>query len=97
MADRDWTRLIDKRAALREQFPQLRSVMNERPGCQADRDRQALHRAQNRLSVEQAAAAAIARRRQEEDADRFIAEMERRKKEAFLARIAARQQERRTA
>lgn len=93
MTERDWTRLIDKRAAVKEQFPALRSLMNERPGCQVDRDRQARYREENRRSVEQAAAAAIAARRQEADADLFIEQMRRREQERFLARL----QERKTA
>lgn len=36
----DWWELIDKRAALREQFPSLAKVKNELPGCKADRERQ---------------------------------------------------------
>ena len=87
MTDRDWMQLINKRAAVKEQFPRLQSVMNERPGCQVDRDRKARFREENRRSVEHAAAAAIAARRQEVDADRFIAEMRRREQERFLARL----------
>ena len=91
MTDRDWMRLIDKRAALSEQFPRLQKLMHERPGCQVDRDRQEHYRVENRASMERTRAAADA------DADRFIAEMERRKRETFLAALAARRQERKSA
>lgn len=94
---RDWIDLVDKRAALKEQFPRLQSLMNERPGCQADRDRQARYREENRRSVERAAQAAIARRRQEADADLFIEQMRRREQETFLARLAEKTQGRKTA
>lgn len=43
--------LIDKRAALREQFPSLARVRDERPGCRADNARQAFYREENQLSV----------------------------------------------
>ncbi len=48
----DWWDLIDKRAAIREQFPTFRQVRNERPGCRADNARQAHYRAENRASLQ---------------------------------------------
>lgn len=49
MTDRDWWPLINKRAALKEQFPSLATVMKERPGSTTDRDMQEFYRADNRL------------------------------------------------
>lgn len=48
----DWWSLIDKRAALREQRPNLRRLLNERPGCAADNARQATYREITRLRIE---------------------------------------------
>lgn len=94
---RDWIDLVDKRAALKEQFPRLQALMNERPGCQVDRDRQARYREENRRSVERAEQAAMAARHQEQDADRFIERMQRWQRETFLARLAEKNHERKTA
>lgn len=44
MVDFDWMVLINKRAALKEQFPSLAKVRNERPGCAADIERQRVFR-----------------------------------------------------
>jgi hypothetical protein len=67
----NWLDLIDKRAALREQFPTFARVRNERPGCAADIARQEFYRAENRMSVAreqearwEAAVAVQARRRE---------------------------------
>ncbi|MDF2507261.1 MAG: hypothetical protein K0Q52_1120 [Microbacterium sp.] len=46
----DWWCLIDKRAALREQFPPLSKVRNERPGCAADIERKRLFREEAELA-----------------------------------------------
>ena len=40
----DWWVLIDKKAALRERFPPLAKVRNERPGCAADVERKRVYR-----------------------------------------------------
>lgn len=45
--DFDWLNLIDKRAALREQFPPLSKVVRERPGSATDTRRQKLIAADN--------------------------------------------------
>lgn len=50
--DFDWMVLINKRAALKEQFPSLRKVMNERPGCAVDIERQRMNRAATELQKE---------------------------------------------
>jgi hypothetical protein len=92
--DYDWLVFIDKRAALKEQFPPLRQVVKERPGTAADKAAKEFFHVDNRRSVTEA------RRRQatqEADADRFIREMRAREQERFLARVAARQLERKTA
>lgn len=47
----DWWNLIDRAAARREQFPTLREIRKERPGCAADNRRQAYFREENRLSI----------------------------------------------
>lgn len=44
-AELEWWRLIDKRAAVRENRPNLRRLLTERPGCAADNTRQAHYRA----------------------------------------------------
>lgn len=41
-SDPPWWPLIDKRAAMREQFPSLTKVRSERPGCAADIERKRL-------------------------------------------------------
>ncbi|KEP75873.1 hypothetical protein HR12_21000 [Microbacterium sp. SUBG005] len=66
---------MDREAAMREQFPPIEKVRDERPGCAVDRMKQALMHVQN-----QAAKSRITRSRieQELDADRFIAEARRR-------------------
>lgn len=85
---RDWFPLIDKRAARREQFPLLRAVQHERPGCAADRSRQEYWRAANRRSVAAESQTRQDRERADEaDADRFIFEMKRREQERFLSRL----------
>lgn len=48
----DWWDLIDKRAALSEQFPTLAKVRNERPGCKADQQRQTAYREASRIARE---------------------------------------------
>lgn len=92
--DFDWVALIDRKAAIREQFPTLRRLMSERPGCEAERQNRAVFAADNRASVERCRTAIG---EQEADADRFIAEMRRKHEEQFTAAFAARQQARRTA
>ena len=42
--DFDWVALIDRKAAIREQFPTLRRLMSERPGCEAERQNRILLR-----------------------------------------------------
>lgn len=51
MSDPDWWVLIDKKAALKEQFPSLAKVRNERPGCAADNERKRLYREAAELRV----------------------------------------------
>jgi hypothetical protein len=88
---RDWWVLIDKKAALREQHARLSVLLQERPGCAVDRERQERLAIDNRRSV---AGAVYSRTDRElhdiEDADRFIAEMEAKRREAFLARYEQR-------
>ena len=48
--DFDWMLLINKRAALKEQFPSLAKVRNERPGCAADIERKRVFREQAEMS-----------------------------------------------
>lgn len=50
VSDPDWWVLIDKRAALREQFPSLQKVRHERPGCKTDVERQRVVREQAELA-----------------------------------------------
>ena len=50
MTDRDWMQLIDRKAALREQFPALAQVRKERPGTPADRARNDYYHAENHAS-----------------------------------------------
>lgn len=88
---RDWWVLIDKKAALREQHGRLSKLMQERPGCEVDRDRQHRYALDNRRSI---AGAVYSRTDRElhdiEDADRFIAEMEAKRRADFLARFEER-------
>lgn len=88
--DFDWVALIDRKAAIREQFPTLRRLMSERPGCEAERQNRAVFAAENRASVERCRTAIG---EQEADADRFISEMRRKEQNRFLARFEARQDE----
>jgi hypothetical protein len=83
-SERDWTPLINKRAAVKEQFPTLARVLTERPGCREDRARREFYAADNRMSVVRAR---DRERAQEADADRFIAEMRERKRAKFLAAV----------
>lgn len=48
--DFDWLNLINKRAALREQFPPLSRVILERPGSDSDSRRQRLIAEENQMS-----------------------------------------------
>lgn len=48
--DFDWLTLINKRAALKEQFPPLSRVILERPGSASDQRRQRLVREENQMS-----------------------------------------------
>lgn len=72
----DWA--VDREAALRERFPSIDRVRDERPGCAADRRRQAFFHAQNRSAAERVARSRI---EQEADADAFIAAAKKRHRE----------------
>jgi hypothetical protein len=48
--DFDWLNLINKRAALREQFPPLSRLILERPGSNSDNRRQRLIAEENQMS-----------------------------------------------
>lgn len=48
--DFDWLNLINKRAALREQFPPLSKLILERPGSDSDNRRQRLIAEENQMS-----------------------------------------------
>ena len=50
MTDRDWMQLIDRKAALKEQFPTLAAIRNERPGTAIDKARTEFYRAENHAS-----------------------------------------------
>ncbi|MEI3845345.1 MULTISPECIES: hypothetical protein [unclassified Microbacterium] len=78
--DFDWMVLISKRAALKEQFPPLRKVLNERPGCAADIERKRIFR---EAAVMKRAEADMARRRA------ALVEAERRRERAANRRRAA--------
>lgn len=79
--------LIDKRAALREQFPKARVVMQERPGTLRDRANREYWEADNRARCARGVHPDARAEMQERDADRFIAEMKQREQERFLARM----------
>ncbi|WP_136032507.1 hypothetical protein [Microbacterium sp. PF5] len=68
----DWLTLIDKRAALREQFPPLSRLRSERPGSASDNRRKELIAADNQLSKARAEQA-----RWQEAADRNARRQER--------------------
>lgn len=82
--DFDWLTLIDKKAAIREQFPSLQKVMRERPGTIRDRQNRELYEAESAALRTRMRNAQTA---QEADADRFIQEMRQREQERFLARF----------
>lgn len=50
MTDRDWMQLIDRKAALREQFPPLSTLRHERPGTATDRARNDYYHTENHAS-----------------------------------------------
>jgi hypothetical protein len=93
-----WPLLINRRAAIREQFPSFAKVAKERPGSAEDREWSALYQAENRLSMVRAEerihrAARSKRQREiddEADADRLIAEMKQRQNERFLSSLESR-------
>lgn len=73
MSDRDWTLLINRSAAIREQFPTLAKVQRERPGSPRDRELREIYHEDNRRAwargrktFDQRLEDAVA------DADRFI-------------------------
>lgn len=75
--DFDWMTLINKRAALREQFPRLQKVLGERPGSAQDKERKRVYREAAELSKAReqqarwdAALAENARRKERADNDR---------------------------
>lgn len=86
--DPEWWPLINRRAALSEQFPPLWKIRNERPGCAADRARQEAFRLESET-----------RRTREAKArwDASVAENERRRLQADLDRYAARRRRQRDA
>lgn len=91
--ERDWLLLINKRAAIKEQFPSLAKVMRERPGSVTDRAAQELHREQNKTAAAAHGRSAVRqaqdRRAVEADADRFIAEARERAAQRLRDRAAA--------
>ena len=90
---RDWWGLIYGPAAIREQFPSRKALMDERPWCAADMARQKKYYAENRLSMAGLLFTREDRERADiEDADRFIAAAEERKRVKFLAHIKQRRE-----
>jgi hypothetical protein len=93
-----WPLLINRRAAIREQFPSFAKVIRERPGTPEDRELKAFYHAENRLSIVRAGeratkAARTVREREREDeadAERLITEMKQRENERFLRSLDAR-------
>lgn len=75
----DWWELIDKNAALKEQFPRRSTVERERPGTKADRARQAFYYADNRTHFRQIQSIEVL------DADAFIRRMEEKPLRAYAA------------
>lgn len=90
----DWLKLINKRAAMKEQFPTLAKVLRERPGSAQDRENRASFEIENRVSLERSRMVRKLRADQLRDADRFIADMEQRKREQFLEELAQRRMRR---
>lgn len=92
----DWLTLIDKRAALREQFPPVSKVIRERPGSASDARRQRLIAEENQLSKSRADLA-----RWQESADRNARRQERleneKRRRAYKGYQAAKNEERKSA
>jgi len=89
MTDRDWTQLIDKKAAAREQFPPLHRVIRERPGTNTDRANREFWAADNRRDYHP-----VTPTEQERDADQFIRAMRDKQQAEFLARFEQKRNER---
>ncbi len=81
----DWWDLINTKAALRENTPDMRTLQHERPGCRSDRARQAFYAAEN-----QAAKQADERRRWEASVARNARVREQQEQRAANARYNAR-------
>lgn len=92
----DWLTLIDKRAALREQFPPVSRLIRERPGSAADTRRQRLIAEENQLSKARHDLA-----RWQESADRNARRQERleneKRRRAYKGYQAAKHEERKSA
>lgn len=89
--DFDWLTLINKRAAIKEQFPTYAAVLRERPGTPEDRERRARWHRDNLVSAGRIPATVIASDLVvRENADRFIAVMRERQRALFVAKLSAR-------
>lgn len=87
MKDRDWMPLINKRAAVKEQFPSLAKVLAERPGSPRDRELREFYHADNRRSWARSQRTARVRVEQERaDAERFIEMQRERELSAYAAK-----------
>ncbi|WP_136053459.1 hypothetical protein [Microbacterium sp. K5D] len=91
--DFDWMVLINKRAALREQFPSLATLKLERPGSTSDTRRRELIAADNQMSKARAELA-----RWQEAADKNARRLERleneKRRRVYKGYQAAKQAER---
>lgn len=90
-----WLLVVNRSAALKEQFPSLKAVMGERPGSLTDREQRAFWFADNRRSMRaayerQVASDAVARA----NVDAVVELRRERAQKEFLARFASRQAER---
>ena len=89
----DWLPLINKRAAIKEQFPSFAKVAKERPGSNGDRAQREFHGARNLQShaVSRRTARQLEQSHEdaEADADRFIAEQKAKEAQQTVARAAA--------
>jgi hypothetical protein len=86
MTDRDWWPLINKRAALKEQFPTLATVQRERPGSLTDREMQEFYKADNRLrAIRHYTPRDVREASHRAEVDALVAEMKEKQRAVFLA------------
>ena len=88
MTDRDWWPLINKKAALREAFPSLATVLRERPGSLTDREMQEFYAADNRLhAIRHYIPREVREASHRAEVDAVVAEMKSKQRAALLKKL----------